>query len=346
MLVPVLALCAVGAIVWYLHRRRCAPPRLYHQHTREHAALLRDVPQLLSEFVPTPWLALHLLQTLVSNAWRSPPSLSFVRETIHGEDGELLHLDWARCTSPLQEEHSHVTLREALAGQHPESSLAQEDSPIVLVLHGISGGSHEVNIQWFVKVMARDGFRVCVVNRRGCAPGAPPLRRGKFYLYGDTCDFACVVRHVVRKYLSRPSGRAPPLLAAGFSAGSNVLVRYLGECGDSCPIDAAVSVCNGFDLARVATSLKQSTLGRLGLDAYMARVMRQVSYERHASARRCAVENKELDRTEMLKIQSFIDYDEQYTRRVHGYDSVHDMYADNSCIEHLRHVRVPLLLLG
>lgn len=38
------------------------------------------------------------------------------------------------------------------------------------------------------------------------------------------------------------------LLAAGWSLGGNILVRYLGEEGPNCPISAAASLCNPLDL--------------------------------------------------------------------------------------------------
>ena len=38
------------------------------------------------------------------------------------------------------------------------------------------------------------------------------------------------------------------LLAAGWSLGGNILVRYLGEEGRNCPISAAASLCNPLDL--------------------------------------------------------------------------------------------------
>ena len=41
-----------------------------------------------------------------------------------------------------------------------------------------------------------------------------------------------------------------PLLAAGWSLGANILCRYLGEEGEACPIDAAVAMCNPFNLVR------------------------------------------------------------------------------------------------
>jgi predicted alpha/beta-fold hydrolase len=54
-----------------------------------------------------------------------------------------------------------------------------------------------------------------------------------------------VVAHVARRY---PRSRA--LLAAGWSLGANILLRYLGEDGSGTPLQAAVSMCNPFDLVR------------------------------------------------------------------------------------------------
>ena len=39
-----------------------------------------------------------------------------------------------------------------------------------------------------------------------------------------------------------------PLMAVGFSLGSNILVKYIGEEGERIPLVGAVSVANPFDL--------------------------------------------------------------------------------------------------
>ena len=59
-----------------------------------------------------------------------------------------------------------------------------------------------------------------------------------------SCDAKCrrVVKMVQERY---PSSE---LLAAGWSLGGNILVRYVGEEGDQCPISAAASLCNPLDL--------------------------------------------------------------------------------------------------
>ena len=60
----------------------------------------------------------------------------------------------------------------------------------------------------------------------------------------SSCDVKCrrVVKMVQERY---PSSE---LLAAGWSLGGNILVRYVGEEGDQCPISAAASLCNPLDL--------------------------------------------------------------------------------------------------
>lgn len=57
--------------------------------------------------------------------------------------------------------------------------------------------------------------------------------------HGDTSDSHEVVEQIAREY---PHAT---LLAVGYSAGSNILVKYLGEAGADTPIRGAVSVCNG-----------------------------------------------------------------------------------------------------
>jgi predicted alpha/beta-fold hydrolase len=38
------------------------------------------------------------------------------------------------------------------------------------------------------------------------------------------------------------------LYAAGWSLGANILVRYVGQEAERCPLSGAVSLCNPFDL--------------------------------------------------------------------------------------------------
>ncbi len=69
---------------------------------------------------------------------------------------------------------------------------------------------------------------------------------------------------------------ASPLLAIGLSAGSNPLVKYLGECGTASGIVAGMSVCNAFDLDQCAKLLAKSPF----YDRIMTNSLKHTLFER------------------------------------------------------------------
>lgn len=90
--------------------------------------------------------------------------------------------------------------------------------PIVIVLHGLTGGSFEPYVQWTLLQMASRGFRPVVLNARGC--GGSTLEQPKAFSGAFTDD--------VRAAVSRIRDREPldtRLYLVGFSLGAGVLVR-------------------------------------------------------------------------------------------------------------------------
>lgn len=72
------------------------------------------------------------------------------------------------------------------------------------------------------------------------------------------------------------------LLAAGWSLGANILVRYVGEEGDQCPISAAASLCNPLDL--VSTPCTACTDSKcFGQAATWARLVQAVAMSDNGS---------------------------------------------------------------
>ena len=68
----------------------------------------------------------------------------------------------------------------------------------------------------------------------------------RFNLLGDTHDLRHAVKHIADKVESLRPGS--PLFLVGISAGSGLLVRYLGEEGPRSLFTAAASLCPGYDL--------------------------------------------------------------------------------------------------
>lgn len=96
---------------------------------------------------------------------------------------------------------------------------ADNSSPMLLVLHGMSGGSYETYIQHVLSaIVAREGeWEACVVTSRGCAESK--LTTGCLYNGRSTWDFRQVVNWLKETFPNRP------LFGLGFSIGADILTN-------------------------------------------------------------------------------------------------------------------------
>src|SRR4029453_19225252 len=90
----------------------------------------------------------------------------------------------------------------------------------------------------------RRGWAADLLLFRGCS--GEPNRGPRFYHSGDTGDIDAVARRLLVR-----SGEAP-FLFAGVSLGGSVLLRWLGDSGESLDrrVVGAAAVSVPFDLAR------------------------------------------------------------------------------------------------
>ncbi|KAG2433531.1 hypothetical protein HYH02_012649 [Chlamydomonas schloesseri] len=94
-------------------------------------------------------------------------------------------------------------------------------APILLVCHGINGGSHEGYAKWVCAAAVARGWRAVVLNYRGCNGLPFTAPRG----------YAATLSHDVYTAVYSVRARFPgaPLFAVGYSLGGLKLTKYLGE---------------------------------------------------------------------------------------------------------------------
>ncbi|EDZ68877.1 YPL095Cp-like protein [Saccharomyces cerevisiae AWRI1631] len=114
--------------------------------------------------------------------------------------------------------------------------------PLVVVLHGLAGGSHEPLIRALSEDLSKVGdgkFQVVVLNARGCSRSKVTTRR----------IFTALHTGDVREFLNHQKALFPQrkIYAVGTSFGAAMLTNYLGEEGDNCPLNAAVALSNPWD---------------------------------------------------------------------------------------------------
>ncbi len=267
---------------------------------------------LAPPFKPATGLRNPHLQTLWGPLWRKSTPLDHQRERLWLADGDFLDLDWS--------------------GPH------QSDTPLVLVLHGLTGSSSSHYVLGLQHALQARGWASVAVNWRGCS-GEPNLLP-RSYHSGASEDLAEVVAHL------RAQRPLAPLYAVGYSLGGNVLLKYLGEAGSASQLQAAVAVSVPFRLDQCAD--------RIGLGfsrVYQAHFIREmVSY----------VKNKERDFLHrghheglealarlgpLTRMRTFWDFDGRITAPLNGFSDAHDYYKRSSSRFYLGENRTPTLII-
>ncbi|KAJ7475904.1 AB-hydrolase YheT [Mycena latifolia] len=159
----------------------------------------------------------------------------------------------------------------------PDASTVRDDAPIIVVQHGLTGGSHEPYVRAILAPACTPvdqgglGYRAVVVNFRGCVP----LTSAKFYTAAQTDDLRQALIYITKLYPKAP------LLGLGFSMGGNILVRYLAEEGANSRLSAACILGCPWDLQTNNEHLLHTTLGRKlylrGMGSNVMTLMRQHS---------------------------------------------------------------------
>ncbi|THV06770.1 AB-hydrolase YheT [Dendrothele bispora CBS 962.96] len=183
-------------------------------------------PSLFTPYEPAWWLKNGHLQTMFSvfNDLSQVDPMWYRRQLLELVDGGTLGLDFA----PI------------------DDSVLREDTPIIVVQHGLTGGSYEPYLKAIVARAIEPpergglGYRVVVVHFRGC--GGVPMSTPRFYSAGGTDDIRQALIYISHKYPNAP------LLGLGFSLGANIMTRYIAEEGEKSRLCAGCTLACPWDL--------------------------------------------------------------------------------------------------
>ncbi|CAL8470709.1 g10251 [Coccomyxa elongata] len=294
-------------------KRSSKLPELFMQQTAFNRAVLSRCPTINSIYQFFPFISLngHVETILCSRLRRSPALDPYSRRILRLPDGGSVALDF-----------ENFELIQDLP----------QDAPVVILLPGLTGGSHDSYVKYMVRECRRKGLRAIVFNSRGTSNGA--VTSPQFYSASFTGDMRAVVKEV--------QGLFPDsiLMAAGWSLGANILVRYLGEEGPNTPISAAVSMCNPFNLVTCDNNFHVG-FNRI-YDRNLAHSLRNI-YKRHERLFDGIGGEYQLDLA--AKCESIRDFDDAITRVTFGWPSVDAYYAGSSSSLSIPDVAVPLLCL-
>ena len=205
----------------------------------------------------------------------------------------------------------------------------KETIPIVLLLHGLEGSINSSYVKGILKTVIDRGWQGVLMHFRGCSGRHNRLDRS--YHSGDTGDINSVIIELTNRYPGRK------IAAIGISLGGNVLIKYLGEQGNNCPLTAAIAISVPFDLSICAKEL-ETGFSRI----YKRYLIRSLNKK---------INNKFKEKSAPINLKklkewtNFYSFDHNVTAPLHGFISVDDYYTRSSCKNFMKNISIPTLIL-
>jgi len=252
-------------------------------------------------FRPAWWCRNPHLQTLWPVLFRRHLQPKLRRERLELPDGDFIDLDWTM----------------------------NETGPIVILLHGLEGGSRSHYARSMLTALPRHGFRAVLMHFRGCS--GEPNRLARAYHSGETGDFDFLVNALKARF------PGIPLAAIGYSLGGNVLLKWLGEQGTHVPLQAAAAVSVPFLLHESVARMSRG-FSRL----YQWHLLK--SLKRNAR-RKSDAHALPVPLSELEKLDTFFEFDDRVTAPLHGFHGAMHYYTMASSRQYLNRIRIPTLIV-
>lgn len=262
---------------------------------------------IASEFKPPWWLRHRHLQTIFpSLPWVYSHYPELERRSLELPDGDVTAVDWV------------------VADNIPATA------PLLVILHGLESSAESAYARMLMAAASANNWRCCVLHFRDCGDYRNRLPRR--YHAGETADIRFFLDTLVK------SGHSSHIFAAGYSLGGNVLLKYLGEAGDTSPLTAAAAVCVPLDLHLCADALNQG-FSKI-YQRYLLKSMKysvQRKFDPHTAA---------FDWKRTMEATTFAEFDDAVTAPLHGFKSKDDYYDRCSAVHFLNRIGKPTLIIN
>ncbi|WP_250460752.1 hydrolase [Microbulbifer litoralis] len=263
---------------------------------------------MTEKFAPAIGLGNCHLQTIFSRFDRPRPWIATECQWYYTLDGDRLGL---HLPAPLEDD--------------PER-------PLVLILHGLEGSVTSPYAQGLMDILMQRHFQVAVMHFRGC--GGIPNKLLRAYHSGDSDDPRWLAGELARQLPNTP------MMAVGYSLGGNVLLKWLGEDGESSPLAAAVAVSAPMDLHACSRRINTG-LSRF----YQRHLLKSLKASLQQKARDVALADAMPNLNEPRNFSSFRHFDNAFTAPLHGFRDVDDYYTRASSKPLLGKIARPTLII-
>ncbi|XP_017768841.1 PREDICTED: abhydrolase domain-containing protein 2 [Nicrophorus vespilloides] len=249
-----------------------------------------------------------------------------------------------RCPWPIGE-RVYLTLNDESTVTYdlyqPLGAIAEDDITVAIV-PGIGNTSESVYIRTFVHWAQCHGYRCAVLNHVG-ALRSVPVTAPRIFSYGHTNDFHEMLTNLLTKH---PNTH---LICVGFSLGGNLVTKYMGEKDRerSSQIIGAISVCQGYNAIKGTQFLLNWQNFRRFYLYIMTENMKGIILRHRNILLADDVKNRHhLVEREIMSAATLPELDDAYTKKMHNFRTITDLYKWSSSINYLDNIKSPMFFIN
>ena len=272
--------------------------------------MIRAALRKMRTFQPAWWCRGPHAQSIFGGLFRPCSRLRLTRERLEMPDGDFLDIDFLENAS----------------------SNTNQETPLVLILHGLEGSSEAACVQSLLREIQRRGWNGAAMNMRMCSGESNRLKQT--YHSGKTEDLDFVVHDLIE------NKGCKMLHLVGFSIGGNIILKWLGERGDkaSQEIQTAAAVSVPYDLVKSVELMDQG----FNREVYTRALLRSLKSKVFAKEKRFP---EAVSYPRVKRCRTFKEFDSWVTAPLNGFKDEMDYWIKSSCRSFLKSIRVPTLLI-
>lgn len=278
--------------------------------------------------------------TIFAAKLRWTAAVTYQRHLLRTEDGGSLALD-------VVDEVGDTITRDASGATYVEGVLKEDDTPFLLLLSGLGGGSQDTYVRAQAAAAVARGWRVGVLNMRSC--GGSPVTSPRFFSarHGSVEDVRTATAWI-REHIQPQS-----LCAIGWSNSGTIVCNVLAE--ESSGIDAACCLAAPLDMPASSANFERPFHRHVydraigGSLAEKFQTAEPLFVDANGNPKPIPAYfggNFVADAQQASTATTIRAVDEALTAPYFGFPTVDAYYADASADQRVKNVAVPLLVLN
>lgn len=264
-------------------------------------------------------------------------TVDYVVEELSNDYNSEAHLQY----KPSHQVYELPPRTQYLNPEHNQDIL-NDDRPLLIALHGLSGGSFESYVRSLLHQVSGVGFDSLVINSRGCANHtitSPQLFCGLW-----TNDLRYFINEHVKKRWPQK-----PIYLVGFSLGGSIVANFLGQEKDDVyhNIKGAFVLGAPWDFSDSSHALLESLLGDKIYSPVMSKnLLKLLDKHYEGQLKNEKVVQAYRDDPSGFTLNRLRDFDDNFTSKLFGFNNCFEYYRHASPLQRLFKIRVPTFIIS